>query len=218
MSDLDILIADDHELIRRGVRSLISHQTEWKVIAEARNGEDALRQAQLLQPDVAILDFCMPVLSGPAAAVKMRELSPRTAVIVLTMHDSEEVVREVLSAGALGYVLKTDADQDLVAAIEAVSQNRHFFAPRVAGILLEGFLVETKPTPHVEGRSQLTAREHEVLSLLANGMTSKQVATHLRISVRTAESHRMQVNRKLGFGSVTDLVRYAIKQGVVPPS
>lgn len=215
MSDLDILIADDHELIRRGVRSLLFAQTGWRIVAEACDGAEALRQAHLLQPDVAILDFCMPVMSGPAAAVQMREHAPRTAVIVLTMHDSDDVIREVLRSGARGYVLKTDADGELVAAIEAVSQQRHYFTPRAADLLLDGFLVERTPASSGRKTPQLTAREHEVLCLLANGITSKQVADQLRISVRTAESHRMQINRKLGFGSVADLVRYAIKHGVV---
>lgn len=212
-----LLIADDHDLIRRGVRNLLACRTDWEIVAEACDGGEALVQAERLKPDVAILDFSMPVLSGPAVAARMRGVSPSTAVIVLTMHDSDDVIREVLRSGARGYVLKTDADEELVDAVAAVAQRRHSFTPRVAKLLLAGFA--TEDTPAMPGREsrQLTAREHEVLCMLANGITSRQAAIQLKISVRTVESHRMQINRKLGFGSIADLVHYAIKHGLVPP-
>jgi DNA-binding NarL/FixJ family response regulator len=214
MPDLRILIADDHELIRRGVRDLISLRGGWTVVGEACNGADAVEQAQSLKPDVAIIDFSMPELDGPKAAAEIARVSPETSVVVLTMHDSNHVIREVLRSGAKGFVLKSYADQDLIEAVVAVAQKRHFFTKRVADVVLEGYL--TGGTAIVkEEKVKLTTREREVLSLLADGVTSKQIATRLNISVRTVESHRIHINRKLGFGSIAELVRYAIRQGIV---
>jgi len=214
MPDLRILIADDHELIRRGVRNLISLRSGWQVVGEACNGADAVEQAETLRPDVAIIDFSMPKLDGPAAASQIAQVSPDTSVVVLTMHDSNHVIREVLRSGAKGFVLKTDADQDLIEAVEAVAQKRHFFTKRVADVVLEGYL--TGRAAHAkEEKVKLTIREREILSLLADGVASKQIALKLNISVRTVESHRIHINRKLGFGSIAELVRYAIRHGIV---
>lgn len=214
MPNLRILIADDHELIRRGVRNLISLRGGWTVVGEACNGVDAVEQAQSLRPDVAIIDFSMPKLDGPAAASQIAQVSPDTSVVVLTMHDSNHVIREVLRSGAKGFVLKTDADQDLIEAVEAVAQKRHFFTKRVADVVLEGYL--TGRTANVkEDKVKLTTREREILSLLADGVSSKQIALKLNISVRTVESHRIHINRKLGIGSIAELVRYAIRHGIV---
>jgi DNA-binding NarL/FixJ family response regulator len=214
MPDLRILIADDHELIRRGVRNLISLRGGWTVVGEACNGADAVEQAQSLKPDVAIIDFSMPELDGPAAAFQITQVSPATSVIVLTMHDSNHVIREVLRSGAKGFVLKTDADQDLIEAVEAVAQKRHFFTKRVADVVLEGYLTGRNANDKEE-KVKLTTREREILSLLADGVSSKQIALKLNISVRTVESHRIHINRKLGFGSIAELVRYAIRHGIV---
>ena len=213
---LRILIADDHALVRRGVRNLLSHRPEWHVVCEAVNGLEAVEKARDLQPDVAILDFSMPLLDGSAAAKQIMQASPSTAIVVLTMHDSDEVIREVLRSGARGLVLKTDADQDLVEAIEAVATSRYFFARRVNDMVVEGYLTGAKPvTIPNPSTAQLTPREQEVLRLLAEGAASKQIASRLAISVRTVESHRIHVNRKLGFSSVAELVRYAIRHGVI---
>ncbi|HTF70233.1 MAG TPA: response regulator transcription factor [Edaphobacter sp.] len=217
MPDLRILIADDHELIRRGVRNLISLRGGWTVVGEACNGADAVEQAQSLKPDVAIIDFSMPELDGPAAAFQITQVSPATSVIVLTMHDSNHVIREVLRSGAKGFVLKTDADQDLIEAVEAVAQKRHFFTKRVADVVLEGYLTGRNANDKEE-KVKLTTREREILSLLADGVSSKQIALKLNISVRTVESHRIHINRKLGFGSIAELVRYAIRHGIVGPN
>jgi len=216
MSDLRILIADDHELIRRGVRNLIALREGWEVVGEACNGVDAVAKAHHLRPDVAIIDFSMPKMDGPAAASQIAQLSPNTSVVVLTMHDSDHVIRDVLRSGARGFVLKTDADQDLIEAVEAVSQKRHFFAKRVADVVLEGYLTGRMSLAQSrDDKEKLTAREREIVCLLADGVSSKQIATRLNISVRTVESHRIHINRKLGFGSVAELVRYAIRHGMV---
>ncbi|CAN5683690.1 response regulator transcription factor [soil metagenome] len=217
MGDLTILIADDHHLIRRGVRDLLASREGWRVVGEACNGAEAVELASTLQPDIAILDFSMPELNGAAVAAHIAERSPRTGVVVLTMHDSEQVIREVLQAGARGMVLKSDADRDLLGAVEAVADNRHFFTPRVAEMVLGGYLTGNKafPLKLKSSAAQLTEREREVMRLLASGMTSKKAAVELRISIRTVESHRININRKLEFSSIADLVRYAIRNGIV---
>jgi len=217
MAELKILIADDHELIRRGVRNLLATRSEWRLVGEACDGADAVQKATRLRPDIAILDYSMPVMNGPTAAALIAEQVPEIGVIVLTMHDSEQVIREVLKAGARGMVLKSDADRNLLDAVEAVAAKRHFFTPRVSEILLSEYLRE-KPVllPTVRGEAALlTPREREILLLLADGGTSKAIAARLEISVRTIESHRNNINRKLGFASIADLVRYAIRHGIV---
>lgn len=216
MDELRVLIADDHDLIRRGVRDLLAARSEWQVVAEASNGADAVRKAVSLRPDVAILDFSMPELNGPGAAAQIAEKVPETGVVVLTMHDSEHVMREVLQAGARGLVLKSDADRDLVEAVEAVARKRHFFTTRMSELVLGGYLARTVTKERPKNKvSQLTEREREVMRLLADGMTSKEAATQLQISIRTVESHRINISRKLGFNSIAKLVHYAIRHGIV---
>ena len=216
MDELRILIADDHDLIRRGVRDLLVARSGWQVVGEASNGTDAVRKAVSLRPDVAILDFSMPELNGPGAAAQIVEKVPETGVVVLTMHDSEQVMREVLQAGARGLVLKSDADRDLLEAVEAVARKRHFFTTRLSELVLGGYLAGTAAKVKVESKvAQLTEREREVMRLLADGMSSKEAATQLQISIRTVESHRINISRKLGFNSIAKLVHYAIRHGIV---
>jgi DNA-binding NarL/FixJ family response regulator len=196
------------------VRDLLAARRGWQVVGEASNGTEAVRKAVSLRPDVAILDFSMPELNGPGAAAEIAEKVPETGVVVLTMHDSEQVMREVLQAGARGLVLKSDADRDLVEAVEAVARKRHFFTARLSELVLGGYLGAT--TVKVKNDvSQLTERECEVVRLLADGMSSKEAATQLQISVRTVESHRINISRKLGFNSIAKLVHYAIRHGIV---
>ena len=219
MADLRILIADDHQLIRRGLRDLLATRSGWLVVGETSNGLDAVEMAVTLRPDIAILDFSMPGLNGPGAAAFISSQVPETGVIVLTMHDSESVIREVLRAGARGFVLKSDADRDLLLAVKAVAENRLFFTARVSQLItayLRGGEVWSKTGSRSAAR--LTEREHEVMRLLADGMTSKEVATLLQISIRTVESHRINISRKLGFSSIADLVRYAIRHGIAAHS
>jgi len=216
MDELRLLIADDHDLIRRGVRDLLAARSGWRVVGEASNGTDAVRKAVSLRPDVAILDFSMPELNGPGAAAQIVEKVPETGVVVLTMHDSEQVMREVLQAGVRGLVLKSDADRDLVEAVEAVARKRHFFTARLSELVLGGYLAGTAAKVKVKTKvAQLTERECEVVRLLADGMSSKEAATQLQISIRTVESHRINISRKLGFNSVAKLVHYAIRHGIV---
>jgi DNA-binding NarL/FixJ family response regulator len=216
MDQLRVLIADDHDLIRRGVRDLLAARSGWQVVGEACNGADAVRKAVSLRPDIAILDFSMPELNGPGAAAQIAEKVPETGVVVLTIHDSEQMVREVLQAGARGLVLKSDADRDLVEAVEAVAKKRHFFTTRLSELVFGGYLAgAASREKEKKNPDHLTGRECEVMRLLADGMSSKEAATRLQISIRTVESHRINISRKLGFNSIAKLVHYAIRHGIV---
>jgi DNA-binding NarL/FixJ family response regulator len=211
-----ILIADDHEIVRRGIAAQLSHCPDWEVIAEATNGLDAVELALRLKPDVVVLDLTMPELNGLAAARRILAALPRVRILILTVHESEELVREVLAAGAQGYVLKSDAGRTLVAALEALLDGRTFFTRKVGRMVLEGFLQNPSAT-ETAGASALSAREREIVQLLAEGKSSKEVATALGISVKTAETHRSNIMRKGGFGSLADLVRYAIRNRIIEP-
>lgn len=216
MAELKLLIADDHQLIRRGLRALLSTQPGWSLVGEASNGVEAVEMAAKLRPNIVILDFFMPKLNGPEAADQIIQNMPDTGVVILTMDDSAEVIREVLHAGAKGLVLKSDADRNLVHAISSVSEKRQFFTSSITKVILGQHLtgagdMHTKP---LEPVSRLTEREREIMRLLAEGMTSKQVAERLQVSIRTVESHRINMSRKLGFSSIAGLVRYAIRNGI----
>jgi DNA-binding NarL/FixJ family response regulator len=217
---LRILIADDHEVARRGIRSLLESHPGWEVCAEAKDGRDAVELATSLKPDLVLLDIGMPNLNGLEAARQILATSPNAAILILTMHDSDNVIREVLRAGARGFLLKSDAGRDLVAAVEALESQKTFFTPRVSQMVLDGFLNREKKRSEIEDVTNpsgdlLTAREREVIQLLAEGRTSKEVAVTLNLSVKTAETHRTNLMRKLGLHSVADLTRYAVRNGIV---
>lgn len=214
MSGLRILIADDHEVARRGIRSLLEGHEGWEVCGEARDGREAVDFATQLQPDILLLDIGMPNLNGLDAARQILAASPDARILILTIHDAEQVVREVLAAGARGFVLKSDAGRDLISAVEALQNRRTFFTPKVAQMMLDGYL-----RPHEESESSaqtvLTPREREVLQLVAEGKSTKEVAIMLKLSVKTAETHRTNLMRKLNLHSVADLTLYAVRNGIV---
>jgi len=217
---LRILIADDHEVARRGIRALLESHPGWEVCAEAKDGREAVDFAASTKPHLVLLDIGMPNLNGLEAARQILAATPDVAILILTMHDSDNVVREVLRAGARGFVLKSDAGRDLVAAVEALQLQRTFFTTRVSQMVLNGFLDrENRDTPSEwredTATGQLTSREREVIQLLAEGRTSKEVAVTLNLSVKTAETHRTNLMRKLGLHSVADLTRYAVRNGIV---
>jgi DNA-binding NarL/FixJ family response regulator len=214
VSTLRILIADDHEVARRGIRSLLEAHPGWQVVGEASNGRDAVNFAVQLKPDVALLDIGMPSLNGLDATRQILAVAPEIRVLILTMHDSEQVVREVLAAGARGFLLKSDAGRDLVSAVEALQFRRTFFTTKVAQLVLEGYLHPASENDQ-PSRSVLTPREREVIQLLAEGKTTKEVATTLNLSVKTAETHRTNLMRKLDLHSVVDLTLYAVRNGIV---
>ena len=212
-----ILVADDHEVVRRGLCGLLRAQPDWEVCAEASNGREAVEKAVQLKPEVAILDVGMPTLNGLEATRQILKASPRTKVLILTLHDSDQVVQEVLNAGARGFLLKSDAARDLVAAVEALRRDKIYFTPKVASMVLNGYLRRDHvPTP-VDGQthSRLTPREREIVQLLAEGKSSKEVAVALGLSVKTAETHRSNIMRKLELHSVSDLVLYAVRNNIV---
>jgi DNA-binding NarL/FixJ family response regulator len=214
MSALRILIADDHEVVRHGIRSLLENHPGWEVCGEAVDGRDAVELARELHPDLALLDIGMPNLNGLDAARQILKTAPRIRVLILSMHSSDEVIREVLDVGARGFILKSDAARDLVAAVEALQRRTTFFTSEVATIVLEGYLTQS-PNREKQIRNRLTAREREVVQLLAEGKSSKEVAVALNLSVKTAETHRTNVMRKLDLHSVADLVRYAVRNNIV---
>lgn len=212
---LRILIADDHEVARRGIRALLEAHPGWEVTAEAKDGREALELANKIKPDLVLLDIGMPNLNGLDAARQILATAPDTKILILTMHDTEQVVREVLSAGARGFLLKSDAGRDLVAAVEALQHSRTFFTTKVAQMVLEGFLHPQAEADSRPGKHVLTPREREVIQLLAEGKTSKEVAAALNLSVKTAETHRTNLMRKLDLHSVADLTLYAVRNGIV---
>jgi DNA-binding NarL/FixJ family response regulator len=191
-------------------------QPGWEICGEAATGREAVEKAQALKPDVVVLDITMPELNGLEAARRILRAAPRTQVLILTMHDSDEVVHEVLEAGARGYVLKSDAGRDLVAAVEALGEGRPFFTPRVAELVLSGYLHgAVEPAKRTTPRSLLTSRERELLQLLAEGKSNKEAATALSISVKTVETHRANIMRKLNLHSISDLVHYAVRNRII---
>ena len=218
MPELRILIADDHELIRRGVRTLLEAEPGWKVVAEASDGQEAFEKAKETKPEIVVLDIGMPRLSGLEAARRLKRIFPQIKVLMLTMHDSERLAWEVLNVGALGYVTKSDTARDLVIAIEALRRDKTFFTPKVDRIILDSFLNggSSKRAKEMQGE-QLTSRQREIVQLLAEGKTSKEVSALLNLSVKTVETHRANIMRRLSCHSVSDLVRYAVRNNIVQP-
>jgi DNA-binding NarL/FixJ family response regulator len=212
-----ILIADDHGLLRRGLRAVLADSPQLVIEAEAEDGRTAVELAVRLKPDIAILDVSMPQLNGLDAARAIVAGSPTTRVLVLTAHDSEQLVREVLTAGARGYLLKSDASSELVPAIEALLADRLYFTSTVAQVVLAGFLKGGEADRGTEPGAGLSPRERQIVQLLAEGKSSKEIARVLSIAVATAETHRANIMRKMGFASIADVVRYAIKNKMIDP-
>jgi DNA-binding NarL/FixJ family response regulator len=213
-----ILVADDHEMVRHGLRAVLEAHPGWAVCGEAANGLEAVAQARALKPDIVVLDFAMPELNGLGAARQIHQEMPQTEVLMLTMHESEALVRSLGKAGVRGCVLKSDAGGILVTAVEQLLQHQPFFSPKIAN-----WVSTSEPDPNLaEGEvrldfAQLTLREQQVLQLIAEGLSSKDVAKRLDISAGTAETHRVNLMRKLDLHSVSELVRYAIRNRIAAP-
>ncbi len=214
---LRILLVDDHEVVRRGLSVLLRAKPDWEVCGEASNGREAVEKALKLNPDVVILDVGMPNLNGLEATRQIVKARPEARILILTLHDSDTLVQEVLNAGARGFLLKSDAARDLVTAVEALQNNKTYFTPKVASMVLEGYLKKKSPnaTEDAAPRAKLTPREREIVQLLAEGKSSREVAAALGLSVKTAETHRANIMRKLNLHSVSDLVMYAVRNNIV---
>ena len=209
-----IVIADDHEMVRRGLVATLADVERWTVVAQANNGREAAELVAIHKPDIAILDLSMPELNGLDATRRILAARPETCVLILTAHESEQLVREVLAAGARGYVLKSDAGRILVRAVEALLEGQTFFTSKVARLVLAGYLrgggAEAQETGPI-----LSTREREIVQLLAEGASNKDVARALGISVKTAETHRSNIMRKMQFTSLSDLVKYAVRNKII---
>lgn len=210
-----ILVADDHDVVRRGLREQLSAHEGWEICGEASNGREAVQMALKSSPDVAVIDLSMPELNGLEATRQIRRELPRTEVLIFTMHETEQLIREVLSAGARGYVLKSDAGRHLTSAVEALSHRRPFFTAKVSEALLDAFLKSNAQGDEGSAFRTLTDREREIVQMLAEGKSNKEIATRLTISVKTVETHRATVMRKLDISSIVELVHYAIRNQLV---
>jgi len=209
---LRILLADDHEIMRRGLRNILNTYEGWAICGEAANGREAVRIACELEPDVVVLDLSMPELNGIEACRMIKKSLPNTEVLIYTLHETEQLIRRALAAGARGFVLKSDAESKLVEAIEALSLHKPFLNSKAAETLLENFI---KNAAETEEDSVLTSREREIVQLLAEGKTNREVAASLSISVRTVEAHRAAIMSKLGIDSLAELVHYAIRNNII---
>ena len=219
MDSLRLLVADDHELVRRGMRAIIEAQPGWSVAAEANDGRQAVEKAKEVKPEVALLDIGMPVLNGLEAARQIAKTEERTKILIVTVHESDPLVRDVLDVGARGYVLKSDAGRDLVAAVNAVRNNKTYFTPKVAQMVQDGYL-DRKNSQNLGGggpASRLTPRQREIVQLLAEGRSSKEVAVALGLSIKTAETHRANIMTRLNCHSISELVCYAVRHHIIQP-
>jgi len=216
MRELRILIADDHVLMRRGRKTVIESHPGWVVCDEAHTGREAIAKAERLKPDIVILDISMPELNGIEAARGIRKASPNTEILILSLHYSDQLIRDILDAGVRGYIMKSDPDQDLLNALEKLGNHRPFFTSKAAEVMLatfnqSGSRASMKEIPG----DRLTTREREIVQLLSEGRSSKEVASFLGISVKTAETHRANIMRKLEIHSVSELVRYAVRNQII---
>lgn len=212
---LRILLADDHRLVRQGLRKMLEEHPEWQVVAEAGDGREAVRLAEESKPDVAIIDVAMPLLNGVETTRQISRRAPRVHILVLSMHADEAYVTQIMKAGAIGYLLKDSADVDLMKAVTAVAQGQSFFSPAVARLMLDDYVkpkADGEPTDRYE---TLSDREREVFQLVAEGKSNKEVAAILFISVNTVETHRARILEKLNVHSAAEIVLYAVRRGVV---
>jgi len=208
-----VLIADDHKIVREGLKALIDKQESMQVVAEADNGLEAVRLARKLQPDVVIMDLGMPQMNGIEATREVTAREPGIKVIALSMHSDKRFVLQMIKAGASGYLLKDSAFEELITAIKTVVSNQSYLSPKITDVVIKDYL-QTLSKGDVSAFSVLTAREREVLQLLAEGRSTKEIAASLNVSVKTVETHRQQIMDKLNIRSVAELTKYAIREGL----
>ncbi len=215
MKPLRILLADDHKVVRQGTRALLSTIPEWEIVGEADNGRDAVSLTAELKPDIVILDIGMPELNGLDATRQIKKKLPETEILIFTGQETEELVHDVFDSGARSYIMKTDAADQLVDALKALSEHKHFFTSRISEIVFARYIQGKKTVEGAPEKSRITDREREIVQLLAEGKSSKEIATILGISVRTVETHRAAIMKKLGLKSFSELIRYAVRNKIV---
>ena len=212
MKPMSILIADDHEVVRRGIRTLLEVRPEWKICGEAATGREAAEKAKTLRPDLVLMDLSMPEIDGLEAIHKILDARPSAKILVLTMNDCGEMASRVLAAGARGLVLKSDAARDLVRAVQSVERDQPFLSPAVTRLIIGHLAKSSAPGP---SPVNVTPRELEVLNLLARGRSNKEVATALDISVKTVDAHRSNIMHKLNLRTYSDLIQFAIRHQII---
>lgn len=215
MKQLRVLLADDHTLIRAGLRLVLEQQADFAVVGEAENGRQAVAMAQSLKPDVAVLDIGMPELNGIEACLQIREANPPIEVVMLSMHSDEGYILRSLKAGARAYLLKDSAEADLARAIRAAAEGKSFFSPAVGKVLLEDYMRKLQRTGAEDSYELLSPREREILQLVAEGKSSKEIANMLNLSVYTVETHRAKLMQKLNLKSVPEVILYAVRKGII---
>jgi two-component system, NarL family, response regulator NreC len=215
MARIRILLADDHTVMRRGLRLLLEQQADFQVVGEADDGRQAVELAASLHPDVAVLDIGMPLLNGIEAARQIVTATPAIAIVMLSMHSDETYVLRALKAGAKGYLLKNSAEADLIQAVRAIAEGKSFFSPAIGRMLLEDYMRQVSKHEVEDSYDLLTPREKEILQLVAEGKTNKEIANLLKLSVYTVESHRGNVLEKLNLHSVPELILYAVRKGII---
>lgn len=208
MKKTRILIADDHQVVRKGVAAILSERPAWEICGEAANGRQAITLAARVKPDIVVMDICMPDMNGLEATRRILKRNPQMQVLILTMHESEQLVRDVISSGARGYLLKDDDPNDLVAAVDALCRRKPFFASSVAERIVRGYRSAGSAGP-------ISPREREIVQLVAEGKSNKEIAAALEISVKTVETHRAHIMAKLALHSIPELVRYAIRNHII---
>ena len=216
MKKITVLLADDHRILREGVKSLLEKAQDIEVVGEASEGGEAVAKAQALSPDIVLMDITMPGMNGLEATRQIKALKPNTRVLILSMHESNQYISQFLKSGASGYVLKDTAASELVGAIRAVSQGDAFLYPSIARKLLEEYLLKVQTGEESESYDGLTGREREVLRMIAEGKSNKEIADVLSLSIRTVQAHRANLMGKLHMHDRTELVRYAIRKGMIP--
>lgn len=212
-----LLIADDHPMVRLGLRHLLEDQPNWQVVAEAQDGREAVAKARQTKPDVAVLDIAMPEMTGFEAAARIAFEIPQTKTLILSMHQTDAIYKRALDAGARGYILKSDSPRDLIAAVQAVRSNKTFFTPNISRLIADGFLSSRRTASADSSVCSLSPRQREVVQLIAEGKDNYEIAAALNISMRTAETHRANVMRRLNIHSISEIVRYAVRNEVIKP-
>ena len=215
MKTVRILLADDHKVVRQGTRALLSTIPEWEIVGEADNGRDAVALTAELKPDIVILDITMPELNGLDAARQIKRKSPETEILIITAQETEKLVHDVCDSGARSYIMKTDAADHLIDAIKALSEHKHFFTSRISEIVFARCIQGKQALEGTPENSRITDREREIVQLLGEGKSSKEIAIVLGISVRTVETHRAAIMKKLGLKSFSGLIRYAIRNKII---